>query len=688
MSALGDAALAYAERGWYVFPLKARGKEPIYPGGFKTATADPKRVRALWRKHPNANIGVHPGPSGLLVIDLDGPTGEATAKEIGLLDIETLTARTGRGRHLYFLHPGGTVSNRGIGEGIDVRGNNGYVAAPPSVHPNGSVYEWIDPSCPVQPLPECVRVLLNRGTPGKSRQATRGELNSGAILEGARNNYLTSHAGKLFARGMSEEEVLALVLDRNKRKCKPPLSDKEVEDIVFNIAKAEQEQRETRDGRIAELNAVCALVLIGDKAAILVDGSGHGFVDPPGQGFRLLGLSAFRDWLKPHTVWVGKQPVPLAEYWLQHPQRRHYDKLVFAPEQVVEGAYNLWRGFAVEPNPSADCCLFLTHIRDNVCQGNEHHYRWIIAFFAQIVQQPTEKPGVAIVLRGRQGVGKTIVGKTFGKLFGEHYALVSDPRYVTGRFNSHLAQLLVLQLDEAVWAGDHVAEGKLKDLITGEYQFIEFKGKEPFRIRNYVRILVTSNATWSVPAGLEERRFAVFDVGEGRIQDHTYFAAIEDQLEHGGYGALLYFLQRFDLGSVDLRKIPKTEALLEQKQASFSPLQAWWMDVLQSGRLPGDKGGEGRSPAPILYDHFIGHAQKVGLSRRATETMLGQFLRRYVPGVRKTGGGTYTSFVTGECRPCALYVFPSLAECRESFGKALQQRIEWDGPDEWVGEKF
>ena len=114
-----------------------------------------------------------------------------------------------------------------------------------------------------------------------------------------------------------------------------------------------------------------------------------------------------------------------------------------------------------------------------------------------------------------------------GSLLGEHYVAVSDPRYVTGRFNSHLVSALLLHADEGFWAGDHAAEGKIKDLVTGDFHFVEFKGKEPIKIRNYVRLLVTGNPDWLVPAGMEERRFAVFDVAEDHMQDHRYFAAIE-----------------------------------------------------------------------------------------------------------------------------------------------------------------
>src|SRR5580692_6294262 len=84
--------------------------------------------------------------------------------------------------------------------------------------------------------------------------------------------------------------------------------------------------------------------------------------------------------------------------------------------------------------------------------------------------------------------GKTKVGEVFASLLGVHFKQVSDPRYVVGRFNSHMISLLLLHADEGFWAGDKKAEGRLKDLVTGKTHPIEFKGKEAFWINNYVRL--------------------------------------------------------------------------------------------------------------------------------------------------------------------------------------------------------
>lgn len=147
-----EAALAYARRGWAVFPLGVQSKEPAVKGAYKAATRDEVQVRRWWQHVPEGNIGLATGAvSGLWVLDIDGPEGEASFAQ--LVDehdeelAETLMASTGKGYHLYWRMPQGAEQGRRIGvrPGIDIIGGQGYLVAPPSVHPSGRVYRWLNP---------------------------------------------------------------------------------------------------------------------------------------------------------------------------------------------------------------------------------------------------------------------------------------------------------------------------------------------------------------------------------------------------------------------------------------------------------------------------------------------------------------------------------------------------------------
>lgn len=273
---------------------------------------------------------------------------------------------------------------------------------------------------------------------------------------------------------------------------------------------------------------------------------------------------------------------------MEHPRRREYpDGVMFKPgETKSTGYYNIFQGWPKKADNSGSCNLFLTHIRDNVCQGNDEYYRYIIGWFATIFQQPQLKTGTSLVIRGKQGTGKSKIGEVFAKLLGNYYVKVSNEGHLLGNFNAHLAAKLLVHAEESFWAGSNSAEGRLKDMITSNSMLLEYKGKDAIVIDNHCRFLVTTNSDWAVPAALEERRFACFDIGEEQMQNHAYFAAIDAQLEQGGYERLMHEMLTFDLASVDLRKIPKTAALADQKMRSLTPEEKWWLDTLMSGHPP------------------------------------------------------------------------------------------------------
>jgi hypothetical protein len=365
----------------------------------------------------------------------------------------------------------------------------------------------------------------------------------------------------------------------------------------------------------------------------------------------------------------------VADYWWNHRNRRQYAGIVFDPESQTPDYYNLWTAFAVEPT-AGDCQLYLAHIHDVVASGNDDIFDYLMAWMADAVQNPACRPGTAIVLRGKQGVGKGVFCTQFGKLFGPHFVHVQHARHLTGHFNAHLKDALVVFADEAFWAGDKTAEGALKAMVTEELLPIEFKGKDTIYVRNYIRLMIASNHDWVVPAGLEERRFFVIDISEGRMQDGEYFAAIAGQMNNGGREALLHHLQNYDLNGIDLRSYPQTDALREQKVHTMTAVQKWWCDCLTRGVvLTDDREWKTRIPCDEVQEEFCKHAQRLGYSRRSSETELGMELNKLVPSLERNrpairGHRTY------------VYDLPPLADCRVAFDQIMRMTIVWpDEPD-------
>lgn len=252
-----EAALAYAERGWHVFPVKPSGKEPlsirdVNVRGHLGATTDPDLIRRMWRDNILANVGIATGPSGLVVIDIDmnpwkGKVGGESwlhlltqwypdePGEVPPAEIDTYATRTwSGGRHLFFEDPDGEVSNSTskLGPDIDTRGNGGYVVAAPSrVVEDGHTgfYEVLRdipllrrPQRLVDALKKPERAARVIGAPIAAQDRVLRRL---AVLaaelrdapEGTGNHTasrLAFHAGQYYGAGqVDREDVLRILLD-------------------------------------------------------------------------------------------------------------------------------------------------------------------------------------------------------------------------------------------------------------------------------------------------------------------------------------------------------------------------------------------------------------------------------------------------------------------------------------------
>ncbi len=382
---------------------------------------------------------------------------------------------------------------------------------------------------------------------------------------------------------------------------------------------------------------------------------------------------------------------PLGTWWLNHPDRRQYDRVVFAPGKpaVIGSSYNLWRGFGVTPCAKGEWgdgwSLFLDHIAENICGGDGALLLYVLAWMAQGVQHPEESPEVAIVLRSEErGTGKSFFARQYRLLFGQHGLEISNAQHLTGRFNSHLEDCCVLVLNEAFWAGSHGDEAVLKTLITEDTITIEPKGFPLKTVSNYLRIIMTSNAEWVIPAGCDERRFLVLDVGTAQKQDTAYFAAIAKQMDNGGRAAMLYDLLHYRYSRIDLRRAPQTDALTKQKLLSLRPAEKWLFDKLSEGQLlPDDDGWCPDVSKSALVADFAESLRSGGRrgDLRASQTELGTLLAKMFGGQlsehRPRVGGARVR----------RWILPSLAECRKLFEARLGASCRWPPDDGAPGKR-
>jgi hypothetical protein len=287
-----------------------------------------------------------------------------------------------------------------------------------------------------------------------------------------------------------------------------------------------------------------------------------------------------------YTAKGGMQKAKLIDVWMSWEGRRSYESVMFDPTgKAGDETFNLFRGFAVQPKKGS-WGKMKSHIYNVLCSGNEKYFWYLMAWMARIIQDPGgDRPGVAVVLRGGKGVGKGMFANAFGKLFGESYVPVSTAKGLTGDFNAHLAKALLVFADEAVWAGDKQAEGRLKAMIT-EYSIdFEPKGFDKIPMKNHINLIMASNEDWVVPATEDERRFFVLDLQRHDFMTPEYFEAISEEMENGGYEAMMQELSELDYSTIKLRQAPKTEGLVRQVEESLKPAMEFWRKVLERGYL-------------------------------------------------------------------------------------------------------
>lgn len=496
---------------------------------------------------------------------------------------------------------------------------------------------------------------------------------------------------ELVRAGCTDDQIAAVILDPDYGISGHVLDQPRPQQ--YAARQIQRAREEAIDPNLRQLNEDHAVIEdIGGKCRVISEVMDHAL-----QRTRISRQSFddFRNRYMHRDVVVGRDKdgkeitMPLGKWWLQNRHRRQYRTIVFAPGREVKDAYNLWKGFACEARPGT-CEKFLTHIRDNICSGNPIYSEYMLNWMARCVQRPDTPGEVAVVLRGRMGTGKGVFVKGFGSLWGRHFLQITDSKHLVGSFNAHLRDCVVLFADEAFYAGDKKHEAILKGLVTEETIMIEGKGVDAEASPNFVHLLMASNSDWVVPAGADERRYFVLDVGDTKMQNASYFKAIREEMDRGGREALLHMLMTRDISEFDVRQFPKTEALQEQKLMSMSNEEQWWFEKLMDGRLC--RGVESW-PVEVLKSDlqadYLYWCEQQKVMRRANATALGKFLKRVMPPGRPRPFQRWAevSYQDGYGHQATkrikawYYEVPNLAGCRAHWDDRFGGPYPWPPED-------
>lgn len=265
-----SAALFYLKSGFSIIPV-GRNKKPHIPWKeFQTRHPSEGEVSTWFDTYRVASIGIVTGSvSGVVVVDVE---------KGGVIDDfpKTVMSQTGGGGwHLYYKYdPQRPVNNYGrIRDLTDIRGDGGYVIAPPSLHRSGEYYTWLTPM-DRSDLAEFPYWLLDTPPEAGSQSALRSEATSVSVPQGSRNETATKKAGQILHkldRELWERVGWPDFQTWNSQACQPPLDTSELRGVWDSILNRENQKssskskndkekqsvteiyaRRTRDGRIIE----------------------------------------------------------------------------------------------------------------------------------------------------------------------------------------------------------------------------------------------------------------------------------------------------------------------------------------------------------------------------------------------------------------------------------------------------
>lgn len=663
------SALHYIENGIYVLPIRPNQKL-LPPKETRINYGAASRKREVIDKwfHPEVgkfkgwNIGIACGKEGgvwALDADRHGATdGVSELEEIcrdasGSLAGPSAITPSG-GRHYLFAWQENALSSTGkIGKAIDSRGGTtnackGHIVAFPSVI-EGNHYEWLTGG----EIPNIPSWLMTRlGVPWRSPAESnkdRGNENIGEDDEEVRldleqiermlefidpddlsyEEWL--HVGQAINSQHPDDNGLRLWDEWSSRgeRYKPnechirwsgfdPTGPIRVGTLFFYAkergwtARPDDAEISKWDELVENINHQYAMVMVGGKIRILREKT---TVEDPLMGrFDLLTKEDFRilHANKLHYISNGSKTAVRSEadIWLAHQNRRTFENgLGLFPNGAPSGWYNTWQGFSVVAKPG-NWDNMKSHIYYVICNGNQEHCDWVMDWMADAVQDPANPKGCAVVMKGEEGTGKGTLADSFGRLFGGHYRHLIDDAHLTGNFNAHMMDAVFVFADEITWGGNKKSAGKLKGMVTEKYVIGERKGVDAVSYRNMIHMMIASNEDWVVPAGPQSRRWFITNVSNKHRNDRNYFKSIYNQMENGGYEAMLYDLMDREITS-NLNRAPETEELTVQRVMgqSHDSIVQWWTAQLANGILdvPSEGNYDEQSDWPEIVDRMALH---------------------------------------------------------------------------------
>lgn len=598
LSELGKAAVAYAEAGIAIIPLKPRGKEPYIKGGSTKATANVEQVRKHWMTHPDDNVAIVCGgvSDGLFAIDVDCH-GEVDGWDT-LAEFEAdrplpaaPTSITGSGGG-HMLYRSGKAVRNGVGSdsGIDVRGEGGYIVAPPSIHPNGNAYRW-ETSPLDMDIPEADANVLALVDSIGHDEPDNGKLTMPDVIhEGeGRDNALYKLACSQRANNLPYETALVTVMDYNSRCCVPPMPERVVRQKVdsayrhapghsekVRMAEKAGEEGKPKRGRPRKFDhAKVAERLVEERGACLIDGMTPAVRDSDGR--YVLGWDAFDGAIIEMAPGCTSTNRKEAKLYVQAtaPRRSQspWNLMAFA-NGVLDVLTMDFRDFGEDDlianviphawSPDAECGVVDSTLA-KMAAGDPAAQMNLVEIIGICMARSSVRFPYCPVLIGTGSNGKSTYMRMLKQVLGNDNISALQPRELSARF---MASHMVGKLANL---GDDIANGYLdggecaaiKRVATGDTMFTDVKGGSGYKFEPYATMVFACNdfpRVADTSDGFLRRLFAVEFAATFSRDDADYDMDIGDKLAEEG--ALEYACK---LGVEGLRHVIANGGLTENR---------------------------------------------------------------------------------------------------------------------------
>ena len=305
---------------------------------------------------------------------------------------------------------------------------------------------------------------------------------------------------------------------------------------------------------------------------------------------------------------------------------------------------------------------FLSHVHDIICSGNEELYKYVLDWYASILQRPSFKTETALLIVGKQGSGKNkfftdILCRLMVPYCNENLTNLDD---IIGKFNAAMEnkKLIVCNELQSIDVNKFLNSDALKSVITDKQMNINQKN-QPVRLQeNVVNLILVSNNMAPVKIENGDRRYVVLRTSDAKCKDFEYFDNLAQTFDEEFYQHLFTYFMTYDVTMVNLRKIPHTQAKEDIMEASKNSVELY---VDDNWRFVEKKTG------PVLYDHYRAYCERFGYQPMANRT--------FVAHLKSLTGESKLVYIEGK-KTRVYSLLPSVVERYQKRDKEILEAEE------------